>query len=157
MDTVHGTRSGKVLLTLMFRNCSLMLAFIIDSCSQIAVKDIMDKLYEVLGHEVFKTSFPVILTDNGSEFKNPEALELDADGVLQSNKQITAPQLAKRLEVSVRTIYRDIDSLSSIGVPIITDRGPNGGISLLNEYKYSLSGLTYTDLQYLYIPSPKKF
>ncbi|MCR1951636.1 IS30 family transposase [Clostridium sp. DSM 100503] len=80
MDTVHGTRSGKVLLTFMFRNCSLMLAFIIDSCSQIAVKDIIDKLYEVLGHEVFKRSFPVILTDNGSEFKNPEDLELDSMG-----------------------------------------------------------------------------
>lgn len=76
--------------------------------------------------------------------------------LLQSNKQITAPQLAKRLEVSVRTIYRDIDSLSSIGIPIITDRGPNGGISLLNEYKAALSGLTYNDLQYLFIPSPNK-
>lgn len=80
MDTVHGKRSGKVLLTLMFRNCSLMLAFIMDTCSQIAVKDVIDKLYEVLGHEAFKSSFPVILTDNGSEFKNPKALELDAEG-----------------------------------------------------------------------------
>lgn len=80
MDTVHGTRSGKVLLTFMFRNCSLMLAFIIESCSQTAVKDFIDKLYEVLGHEVFKRNFPVILTDNGSEFKNPQALELDAEG-----------------------------------------------------------------------------
>ncbi len=80
MDTVHGTRSGKVLLTFMFRNCSLMLAFIIDSCSQTAVKDVIDKLYEVLGHEVFKCSFPVILTDNGSEFKSPEVLELDSEG-----------------------------------------------------------------------------
>ena len=57
-----------------------MLAFIIDTCSQTDVKDAIDKLYEVLGHEVFKRSFPVILTDNGSEFKNPKALELDADG-----------------------------------------------------------------------------
>lgn len=80
MDTVHGTRSGKVLLTFMFRNCSLMLAFIIDSCSQAAVNDAVDKLYEVLGHEVFKRNFPVILTDNGSEFINPEALELDTEG-----------------------------------------------------------------------------
>ena len=80
MDTVHGTRSGKALLTFMFRNCSLMLAFIIDSCSQVAVKDVIDKLYEALGHEVFKRSFPVILTDNGSEFKNPQDLELDSMG-----------------------------------------------------------------------------
>lgn len=77
MDTVHGTRSGKVLLTFMFRNCSLMLALIIDSCSQKDVKDAIDKLYEILGHEVFKRSFPVILTDNGSEFKNPQTIELD--------------------------------------------------------------------------------
>ena len=77
MDTVHGTRSGKVLLTFMFRNCSLMLAFIIDSFSQIAVKDVIDNLYEVLGHEIFKRNFPVILTDNGPEFKKSEALELD--------------------------------------------------------------------------------
>jgi len=80
MDTVHSTRSGKVLLTFMFRNCSLMLAFIIDNCNQTDVKDVIDKLYEVLGSEVFKGSFPVILTDNGSEFKNPEGLELDANG-----------------------------------------------------------------------------
>lgn len=80
IDTVHGTRSGKVLLTFMFRNCSLMLAFIIDSCSQIAVKEVIDKLYAVLGQDVFKRSFPVILTDNGSEFKGPESFELDDEG-----------------------------------------------------------------------------
>ena len=78
--TVHGTRSGKVLLTFLFRNCSLMLAFIIDNCNKIAVKEVIDKLYEVLGHEVFNQCFPVILTDNGSEFKKPEDLELDNEG-----------------------------------------------------------------------------
>lgn len=80
MDTVHGTRSGKVLLTFFFRKCSLMLAFIIDSCTQLYVKEIVDELYQVLGAEIFNKSFPVILTDNGSEFKNPEALEYDVDG-----------------------------------------------------------------------------
>ena len=48
MDTVHGTRSGKVLLTFIFRNCSLMLAFIIDSCTEVAVKEVIDKLYEIV-------------------------------------------------------------------------------------------------------------
>ena len=80
MDTVHGTRSGKVLLTFIFRSCSLMIAFIIDSCSELAVREAIDKLYEVLGHELFKQYFPVILTDNGSEFKDPESLELDTEG-----------------------------------------------------------------------------
>ena len=81
MDTVHGTRSGKVLLTFQFRNCSLMIAFIIDSCSQVAVKEAIDKLYALLGHETFTRSFPVILTDNGSEFTKPEALEASPSGV----------------------------------------------------------------------------
>jgi transposase, IS30 family len=80
MDTVHGTRSGKVLITFIFRNCSLMIAYIIDSCSQLAVKEVIDKLYEILGHEVFKKHFPAILTDNGSEFKEPKDLELDNEG-----------------------------------------------------------------------------
>ena len=81
MDTVHGTRSGKVLLTLHFRSCALMLAFIMDSCSQANTKDIMDKLYTLLGHETFKKSFPVILTDNGSEFTKRELLEFDSNGI----------------------------------------------------------------------------
>lgn len=80
MDTVHGTRSGKVLFTFFFRKSSLMIAFIIESCTQIYVKEIIDKLYEMLGAEAFKRSFPVILTDNGSEFKTPERLEYDSDG-----------------------------------------------------------------------------
>lgn len=81
MDTVHGTRSGKVLLTLHFRNCSLMLAFIMDSCSQNNVRETIDKLYALLGHETFTRSFPVILTDNGSEFTRLETFELDSNGV----------------------------------------------------------------------------
>ena len=80
IDTVHGTRSGKVLLIFIFRNCSLMIAFIIDSCSELDVKEAIDKRYEVLGHEEFKRYFPVILTDNRSEFKDPESLELDNEG-----------------------------------------------------------------------------
>ncbi len=80
MDTVHGTRSGKVLLAFIFRNCSLMIAFIIDSCTEVSVREAMDKLYEVVGHEDFKRHFPVILTDNDSEFKDPNSLELDNEG-----------------------------------------------------------------------------
>lgn len=56
-----------------------MLTFLIDSCSKAAVKEVIDKLYGVLGHEVFKRCFPVILTDNVSEFKKPQDLELDIE------------------------------------------------------------------------------
>ena len=48
--------------------------------------------------------------------------------------QATAPELAEKFEVSVRTIYRDIDALSGAGIPIYTETGRNGGIHLLNEF-----------------------
>ena len=46
----------------------------------------------------------------------------------------TAPELAKKFEVSTRTIYRDIDALSGAGVPIYTESGRNGGIHLLSGF-----------------------
>ena len=76
--------------------------------------------------------------------------------LLKVHKQLTAKDLAKRLEVSVRTIYRDIESLSSIGVPIFTDRGTNGGIKLLGDYQTSLSGINKDELYSLFIPTGDK-
>jgi predicted DNA-binding transcriptional regulator YafY len=51
--------------------------------------------------------------------------------LLQINKKLTAFELSKKLEVSITTIYRDIDTLSGIGVTIVADKGINGGIKLL--------------------------
>lgn len=48
--------------------------------------------------------------------------------------QATAPELAARLEVSVRTIYRDIDALSAAGIPVYAEVGRNGGIRLMNDF-----------------------
>lgn len=48
--------------------------------------------------------------------------------------QTTAPELAKKFEVSVRTIYRDIDALSGAGIPIYAEAGRNGGIHLMNDF-----------------------
>lgn len=76
--------------------------------------------------------------------------------LLQKNKQLTAKELANKLEVSVRTIYRDIDSLSAIGVPISSDRGTNGGIKLLDDYKTSLTGINTDELFSLFIPTGDK-
>lgn len=46
----------------------------------------------------------------------------------------TAPELAEKLEVSVRTIYRDIDALSGAGIPVYAETGRNGGIHLMNDF-----------------------
>ncbi|WP_339069241.1 YafY family transcriptional regulator [Fusobacterium animalis] len=53
--------------------------------------------------------------------------------ILEKEK-VTANELAEKFEVSVRTIYRDIDSISSVGVPIFTTQGKGGGIKIDNEF-----------------------
>lgn len=80
MDTVEGTRGGKVLLTIHFTDSIFMLAFIRNANTSQSVIDIFDNLYELLGYDTFKKLFPVILTDNGSEFSNPLAIEFDKAG-----------------------------------------------------------------------------
>ena len=53
---------------------------------------------------------------------------------LLQNGKATAPELAQKFDVSIRTIYRDIDSISSAGIPIYAAQGKGGGISILNDY-----------------------
>ena len=48
--------------------------------------------------------------------------------------QVTAPELAEKFEVSVRTIYRDIDALSGAGIPVYAEAGRNGGIHLMSDF-----------------------
>ena len=81
MDSVEGTRDSlKVLLTLFFRDCSLMLAFLREANTARSVTDIFNALYDKMGRETFMKLFPVILTDRGSEFTDPAAIEFDKDG-----------------------------------------------------------------------------
>ncbi len=76
--------------------------------------------------------------------------------LLQTNKKLKASELSKKLEVSIRTIYRDVDTLSSIGVPIYADKGMNGGIRLLGDYKTTLTGVSKNELLSLFIPTSDK-
>ena len=85
MDSVIGRIGGKVLLTLLFKSCDLMLAFIRERNTSQSVIDCFNNLYELLGASCFKNLFPVILTDNGSEFSNPKALEFDANNNRRTN------------------------------------------------------------------------
>ncbi len=73
--------------------------------------------------------------------------------LLQTRGRLTAQELAQQLEVSERTIYRDLDALSSSGIPVYAERGPGGGISLVDGYQTRLTGLTSTEAQALFLLS----
>ena len=62
--------------------------------------------------------------------------------ILLNKKQVTAKELAERFEVSQRTIYRDIDTLSECGIPVYAIKGKGGGISLVDGYKMDRAMLT---------------
>ena len=70
--------------------------------------------------------------------------------LLQRHGRTTASALAARLEVSERTILRDMEALSAAGVPVYTERGPHGGCALLEGFTTDASGLTSTEAQALF-------
>ena len=75
---------------------------------------------------------------------------------LQRHGRLTSRDLAKRLEVSERTIHRDMSSLGSAGVPVVAERGARGGWTLMDGYRKNLTGLTDTELQALFVTRPEK-
>jgi predicted DNA-binding transcriptional regulator YafY len=76
--------------------------------------------------------------------------------LLQSKGRMTAQSLAQRLEVSERTILRDMDALSGAGVPVIAERGARGGWRLIDGYQTKLTGLTSPEIQTLFLGRPPK-
>jgi predicted DNA-binding transcriptional regulator YafY len=71
--------------------------------------------------------------------------------MLQTRGRLTARELAEQLEVSERTIYRDIEALGMAGIPVYAERGPGGGCMLVDGYQTRLTGLTEAEIRALFL------
>lgn len=81
IDTVEGVKGESVLLTILFTYDNFMIALKLDNKDSASVVNAFDYLKDIFGYDLFHTLFPIILTDNGSEFLNPEPIEYNGPNV----------------------------------------------------------------------------
>jgi len=99
MDTVIGQVGGKVLFTFQFTDCGLMLAFLREARTAQTCTRIVNELWNAAGPDLFRTLFAIILTDNGPEFSDPDAIELYRPAPVHNP--------TKRLPRGIRLFYCD--------------------------------------------------
>lgn len=96
MDTVEGTKGGKMLQTFLWRENNLMLAFLIDGKEMKNTVAIVDWMEEILGSKQFQELFPLILTDNGTEFADPELFENGLNGEKRTKLYYCEPRMSNQ-------------------------------------------------------------
>jgi IS30 family transposase len=146
MDTVIGKKGGgeKCLLTIHFPNSHFMLAFIRDANTARSVADAFDGLKSMLGFNRFEKIFPLILTDNGSEFSNPSAIETDGEGRLWTRVFYCDPNCAHQ-KGSIEANHRLLRMIFPKGRSLnaFSQEDVNLAMSHINSYaRKSLGGLS---------------
>ena len=117
IDTVEGPRgTSKVLLTINFNDCGLMLAFIREANTAQSVIDVFNRLERLLGLSRFRTLFPVLLTDNGSEFSNPKMLEESPDTQLPRTRLFYCHPLASSEKPHVENNHENLRKVIEKGL-----------------------------------------
>lgn len=135
MDTVKGGISGKVLLTLHFVASGFMLAILRDANTSKSVIQAISRLDAVLGRELFKKLFPVLLTDNGCEFSNPMRIEADLNGEIRARVfycDRNRPDQKGSVEITHEFIRRNIPRGQSL--ECYTQEGIDLMMSHINSY-----------------------
>lgn len=155
MDCVQGRRGGKVMLTMFFRSCDLLLIFLLDSHTQQEVLRVFDWLEGQLGLETFRKVFPLILTDGGSEFACRAALETSSTGEQRTEIFYCDPHAAwqkggiERSHEYIRVVLpkgRSFDQLTQEKVTRLMN-------NINSERRDSLNGHSPFELSVLLLPN----
>lgn len=152
MDSVEGKKGGKVLLTIHFVKAEMMLAFLRDHNTSQSVIDIFERLYQKLGIERFMSLFKICLTDNGSEFSNPKAIELEPLGNRRTRVFYCDPSSpyqkgsAKRNHAFIRYFLpkgKDFSSYSQMDISLMNHINSYSRVSLGDKCPYDMFAFLY--------------
>lgn len=136
MDSVKGSRTGAVLLTIYFVSTGFMLAYLREANTAKSVTNIFNDIYHALGRETFMRLFPVILTDNGCEFSDPTKIEFDENGERRTYV-FYCNQNRSDQKGNIEVNHEFIRRVSPKGVPFdsLSQEDINLMMSHINSYK----------------------
>ncbi len=147
MDSVEGKKGRKVLLTFMIRSCNMMFAFIRERNTSQSVTDRINWLYQTLPEDTYQSLFGVLLTDNGTEFSNPSAIEQYED--TQRTRVFYCDPYSSYQKPKVENNHELIRKVIPKGTSIdhLTQEDIDLMMSHINSYaRKSLSNLSPTEL-----------